>query len=143
LKKYKLYWRLFTDDANTNVIHEEEDLEDEEMYVMTAPCIVPRTAGTRNGTTGHTVTPAASTAGTPTTNGTMTGHTMTPAVSTPANWNLQADYNDLLCKDAQNTDKLLELKSQLSELSKNSKIPVNFNRSAGWTILTSLRFPVH
>ncbi len=120
LKQDKLYWRLFTEDADANVIQEEEDLEDEEMSVMTAPRTVARTAGTRNETT---VTPAESTVGTPTTNETMTAHNVTPAVSTPANRNLQADYDDLLGKDAQNTDKLLELRSQLSELSKKLEDP--------------------
>jgi hypothetical protein len=77
------------------------------------------------------------TAESPTTNGT-TGKTVTPpAASTPASalpsiekdpanpvlGNLQADYQALLGKDAQNADKLKELQSELRQLAKELEDP--------------------
>jgi hypothetical protein len=143
LKENKLHWRLFAgipDDAKI----EEKDFEDDEMTV-TAHKVVIAGSPTAEAMTPHTTTPSASTlvsasasisVTTPTTNAT-TGHTVTPSASTPASAlpslekdtanqvlrNLQADYQDLLGKDAKNSDKLEDLQSKLSELSKDREDP--------------------
>jgi hypothetical protein len=110
IKEDKLHWRLFAD------IPEDAGLEVEEMSA-TAPRVERRTATpTTTGTTPKTVTPAAS-----------TPLPVIPLViADPASRvlrNLQADYQDLLGKDAQNADKLLALEAKLSELSKELEDP--------------------